>query len=212
MLGKIGMSGLRNREVNSRGIGQGSEGSEGSEGSKGSGKNAQNHGQGLNCPESSGGNRREVRQANHKSLRSALVPALALLQVRQAIRKSCKQTNHKSSRSWKISSRRSRRAMISVLSLLLPFLLTTPVLAQDGGTSVLDLATALRAIGIAIFGLAVLWGAAKIMASGGDQRFMEEGKNVIKNAIIGLILVIIASYIPDLLSGISMHPLVLIPT
>lgn len=95
----------------------------------------------------------------------------------------------------------------AVVGTLLATILIQPALAQT--MTVSYLASALRAVGSALFGLALLWGAAKIMASGGDQRMLEEGKNVIKNAIIGYILIILASFIA--VGSLNLDPLVIIP-
>jgi len=43
---------------------------------------------------------------------------------------------------------------------------------------------ALRILAPSVFGLAILWGSAKLMT--GDELMREEGKNIIKNAILGL--------------------------
>jgi len=67
------------------------------------------------------------------------------------------------------------------------------------------------ALGSALFGLAILWGAARIMAASGDQKLMDEGKNVVKNAVIGYIILIIASVVPQLAGHVEIEPLVLVP-
>ncbi len=94
-------------------------------------------------------------------------------------------------------------------------LLASPALAQSSQniplSEISELTRGIVFVGTALFGLAILWGGAKIMFSGGDQRFMEEGKNHIKNAVIGLILVLIASAIPSISGGLNLHPLVIIP-
>ena len=74
-----------------------------------------------------------------------------------------------------------------------------------------EFTTSLIALGSALFGLAIMWGAAKIMAAGGDQKLAEEGKNVVKNAVIGYIILVIASTIPQLVGHVRIEPLVLIP-
>ncbi len=88
-----------------------------------------------------------------------------------------------------------------------------PVSAAEVGVNIgiNELTTGLVALGSALFGLAMLWGAAKIMAAGGDEKLMEEGKNVVKNAVIGYVILVIASTIPRLAGHIEVHPLVLIP-
>ncbi len=86
-----------------------------------------------------------------------------------------------------------------------------PVLAAE--ISILDFVMALRAIGSALFGLAFIWGAMKIMFSGGDKRTLDEGKNIVKNAIIGYIIIVLASFIPSMVngSGLNLDPLVIVP-
>lgn len=86
-----------------------------------------------------------------------------------------------------------------------------PVAAQTTAMTISTLTKGLAMLATALFGLALLWGAAKIMFSGGDQRMVEEGKNHVKNAILGLILALIASAIPTIAGGLNLHPLVIIP-
>lgn len=98
--------------------------------------------------------------------------------------------------------------MVVRIALVLTLLLH-PAMAASDQMTITDLTTALRIVGSALFGLALLWGAAKIMASGGDSKMMEEGKNVVKNAIIGYILIMLASIIPSI--GLDLDPLIIIP-
>jgi len=78
--------------------------------------------------------------------------------------------------------------------------------------SIEDLGLGLSAVGFALFGLAILWGAAKIIAAGGDTTLAEEGENVLKNAVIGLILIAIATTLSGILSGnVTIEPLRIIP-
>ena len=63
---------------------------------------------------------------------------------------------------------------------------------------ILEIAPALRGIGSGLFGLAVLWGASKIMAAGGEPKMMEEGKNIVKNAVIGFVLLMLGTLIPSM--------------
>ncbi len=65
----------------------------------------------------------------------------------------------------------------------------------------------IQEIGVALFGLAILWGAVRIMFAGEDERMRIEGKNTVKNAVIGLILILIASGMVRLFSGITLQPL-----
>ncbi len=67
--------------------------------------------------------------------------------------------------------------------------------------------TEIQEIGIALFALAILWGAVRIMFAGEDERIRIEGKNTVKNAVIGLILILIASTMVKLFSGITLQPL-----
>jgi len=62
----------------------------------------------------------------------------------------------------------------------------------------LQLSLALRGIATAALTLALLWGGIRIMTSGGDAKAMQEGKNIIKNAVIGYIIAMLASLIPTL--------------
>jgi len=68
---------------------------------------------------------------------------------------------------------------------------------------------ALRILAPSVFGLAILWGSAKLMT--GDELMREEGKNIIKNAILGLVLALLSTCLPELLSGIKISPIVLVP-
>ena len=62
----------------------------------------------------------------------------------------------------------------------------------------LQLGLALRGIATAALTLALLWGGIRIMTSGGDAKAMQKGKNIIKNAVIGYIIAMLASLIPSL--------------
>jgi len=60
----------------------------------------------------------------------------------------------------------------------------------------LQLVLVLRGLATAALTLALMWGGIRIMASGGDAKAMQEGKNIVKNAVIGYIIAILASLIP----------------
>ncbi|AIG98359.1 hypothetical protein AFULGI_00015970 [Archaeoglobus fulgidus DSM 8774] len=60
----------------------------------------------------------------------------------------------------------------------------------------LQLALMLRGIATAALTLALMWGGIRIMTSGGDAKAMQEGKNIVKNAVIGYIIAMLASLIP----------------
>ena len=62
----------------------------------------------------------------------------------------------------------------------------------------LQLVLVLRGIATAALTLALMWGGIRIMASGGDAKAMQEGKNIVKNAVIGYIIALLASLIPSL--------------
>ena len=99
---------------------------------------------------------------------------------------------------------------LHTLVLLTAYILTVPLASAQPQMTISDLVTALRLIGSALFGLALLWGAARIMASAGDPRLMEEGKNIVKNAVIGYVVIMLASLVPSLSPG-GIEPLVIIP-
>lgn len=60
----------------------------------------------------------------------------------------------------------------------------------------LQLVLVLRGIATAALTLALMWGGIRIMTSGGDAKAMQEGKNIVKNAVIGYIIAMLASLIP----------------
>ncbi|RLI79783.1 hypothetical protein DRP05_02800 [Archaeoglobales archaeon] len=69
---------------------------------------------------------------------------------------------------------------------------------SDYSASFQGIIDALRIVGGAIFTLAMIYGSAKMIAAGGDPKMLEEGKNIVKNAVIGLLIILAASAIPSL--------------
>lgn len=108
-----------------------------------------------------------------------------------------------------------RRWVVRGLSLLT---LSGEVAASSGSSGIGDSITyftnGLITLGSVLFVLAIVWGGFKMMTSGGDPKLYSEGKNVLKNAVLGYLLIVIASLIPRFVQAIAggeIYPLVLIP-
>lgn len=92
---------------------------------------------------------------------------------------------------------------------------TSPVAALEKENVSLEalesFATVLRGLATALFVIALVWGGIKILVSGGDAKAMQEGKNIVKNAVIGYIIAMLASLIPTIVNYVGpIKPIVLI--